>query len=81
MSVQLRADIVQALAVACEQVRTDEIGSPNLIHSVTRLIDGALRFVAQDGIIRQDRRALILQIESTVRLINCVAYPNITATG
>lgn len=69
MSTQLRADIIRALAAACDQVRGSGSGAPGLTDDVMRLVDGALRFLEQNRAIWEARRVVLERLESVAHLI------------
>ena len=69
MSTQLRADIIRALAVACELVRAAEDGTPGFVDDIMRLADGALRFLEQDRAIWEARRVVLERLEAVAHLI------------
>lgn len=69
MSTQLRADIVRALAAACDQVKGAGNGASGFVDDVMRLVDGALRFLEQDRAIWEARRAVLERLESVAQLI------------
>ena len=81
MSSQLRADIVRAFAAARDQVKGHRANTPGLVDDVTRLIDGALRFLDQDRDIWDARRAVLERLESAVLLMDREAEQDVPANG
>jgi hypothetical protein len=69
VSTQLRADIIRALAAACDHVRGTGGGDPGLVDGTMRLVDGSLRFLEQDRAIWEARRAVLERLEAIARLI------------
>ncbi|MCK2056934.1 hypothetical protein [Methylobacterium sp. 37f] len=69
MSIQLRTDIVRALAAACEQVKGAGGSDPEFVDVMMRFVDGALRFLEQDRDIWEARRAVLERLESAALLI------------
>lgn len=68
MSTQLRADIIRALAAACDHVRGTGGGDPGLVDGTMRLVDGSLRFLEQDRAIWEARRVVLERLESVAQL-------------